>query len=109
MPDSYYPKMQDSPPDAPPAGDTPPDKAESESVLLPKSILGGKQFKVGDEIVLKIVHEYEDEIEVEYAKDKPDKEDKEENLEAGEVTKGGDMTDMAQADEKLSSMAGGGY
>lgn len=41
---------------------------ESEpTALLPKSILGGKEFKPGEEVVLKIVHIYEDEVEVEYA------------------------------------------
>jgi len=37
------------------------------SALLPKSILAGKDFKVGEEVVLKIVAMHDDEIEVEYA------------------------------------------
>lgn len=37
------------------------------TALLPKSVLGGKEFKPGEEVVLKIVHIYEDEVEVEYA------------------------------------------
>lgn len=41
------------------------------TALLPKSILAGKEFKPGDEVVLEIVHLYEDEVEVKYAKEKP--------------------------------------
>lgn len=46
-----------------------PSESESDSptALLPKSILMGKEFNVGDEVVLKITHIYEDEIAVEYA------------------------------------------
>lgn len=51
------------------------DKAETDetegsepTALIPKSLLAGKEFKPGEEIVLKIVHIYEDEVEVEYAK-----------------------------------------
>lgn len=40
---------------------------EGETALLPKSILAGKTFNPGDEVVLKIVHMGDDEIEVEYA------------------------------------------
>jgi len=47
------------------------DKMEGETALLPKSILGGKKFNVGEEVVLKIVHEYGDEVEVAYAPEKP--------------------------------------
>lgn len=43
------------------------------SALLPKSILAGKEFKVGEEVVLKIVSMHDDEIEVEYSEGKPDK------------------------------------
>lgn len=46
------------------------DKDEGATALLPKSVLGGKEFKVGEEVVLKIVHEYEDEVEVAYATEK---------------------------------------
>lgn len=45
-------------------------KEEGETALLPKSILAGKEFKPGDEVVLKIVHMYEDEVEVAYASEK---------------------------------------
>lgn len=49
----------------------PKDEQEQEtSALLPKSILAGKEFKVGDEIVLKIDALHDDEVEVSYASDK---------------------------------------
>ena len=56
-------------------------KMEGTTALLPKSILAGKEFKPGEEVVLKIVHIYGDEVEVAYAtgeegggeyKDKPE-------------------------------------
>jgi hypothetical protein len=42
-----------------------------QTALLPKSILAGKDFKVGDEVVLKITGMHEGEVEVEYAPEKP--------------------------------------
>lgn len=72
MADSNYAGMEDSPegdsppmPDAGKGGEAP----EGTTALIPKTLLGGKEFKVGEEVVLKIVHEYEDEVEVEYAKE----------------------------------------
>jgi hypothetical protein len=49
-------------------GEAPHDEQEEEtSALLPKSILAGKEFKVGEEVVLKIDAIHDDEIEVSYA------------------------------------------
>jgi hypothetical protein len=45
---------------------------ESPRGLLPKSILMGKDFKPGDEIVLKIDAIHDDEVEVSYATEKSD-------------------------------------
>jgi hypothetical protein len=42
-----------------------------ETAVLPKSILAGKDFKVGEEVVLKITAIHGDEIQVEYAQEKP--------------------------------------
>src|SRR5574342_131837 len=42
------------------------------TALLPKSILGGKEFKPGEEVVLQIKAVYDDEVEVAYAKEKKD-------------------------------------
>jgi hypothetical protein len=57
------------------------DSAES-SALLPKSLFSGKDFKVGDEIVLKITHLYSDQFEAIYAPEKSSKEEPELSMEA---------------------------
>jgi hypothetical protein len=44
-----------------------------ETALLPKSILAGKEFNPGDELVLKVVRLYDDEVEVAYATGKDEK------------------------------------
>lgn len=41
------------------------------TALLPKSILAGKDFKPGDRVILRVVHLYDDEVEVAYAKEEP--------------------------------------
>lgn len=41
------------------------------TATLPKSILAGKDFKPGEEVVLEIVAIHDDEVEVKYAKEKP--------------------------------------
>lgn len=82
---SYYPQIGGGgagPPApasaAPAAAESKPPAAEDEAegdvgetALLPKSILAGKDFKPGDEVVLKVVHLYDDEVEVAYAPEKP--------------------------------------
>lgn len=69
-------------------GETHDEKTEEEgageSAMLPKSILAGKDFNPGDELVLKVVALHGDEVEVEYAKS--------EGGDKGE-RKGGDMDD----------------
>lgn len=62
--------------------DGPPEKAaesespgEGQTALLPKSILAGKEFKPGDEVVLKIVNLHENDVEVEYASEEPEKQE----------------------------------
>lgn len=49
---------------------------QSPTGLISKSLLGGKDFKVGDEVVLEIVAEHGDEVEVKYASEKPETETK---------------------------------
>lgn len=44
-------------------------KESHDTGLLPKSLMAGKDFKVGEEIVLKITAIHENDFEVEYAKD----------------------------------------
>lgn len=59
---------------SPPLTETDETKPEQEmekeggaTALLPKSVLGGKDFQPGEEVVLKVVKVHEDEVEVEYA------------------------------------------
>lgn len=66
-----------------------------ETALIPKSLLAGKDFQVGEEVVLKIVHDHGDEVEVEYASEKPDEKG------AGEMG----PPEMASADAQLGQMA----
>ena len=95
--------------DSAPAGDTAAmdqagtqDKAPDEqggetTAVLPKEILGGKEFKPGDEVVLKILAIHDDSVEVTYA---PEKGADESGGMGGDQMGGGDA-DMAMA-------AGGG-
>jgi hypothetical protein len=43
------------------------EEGAGESAMLPKSILAGKHFDPGDEVVLKVVAIHGDEVEVEYS------------------------------------------
>lgn len=45
-------------------------EGEGQTAMLPKSILAGKEFKPGDEVVLKIVAMQDDSVVVEYAPEK---------------------------------------
>lgn len=102
MPSDYYsdnPGESETTTSSSPA--SPPERKdadEGETALLPKSILAGKDFKPGEEVVLKIVRMYEDEIEVEYAHDKGEESENE---------------DMAKANSEMDMMADnpgkGGY
>lgn len=97
--ENYYGGMDESAPDESsqkPGSSEDSEYPESETALLPKSILGGKDFKEGEEVVLKIVHLYDDEVEVQYAPEKPEKEG-----EKGMMGK----PEMEMADQKLASMA----
>lgn len=86
MAQNYYPQLGGGagpPAGGPPTGGPPmaggppspaPEKEDEggETALLPKSILAGKDFQPGEEVVLKVVHIYDDEVEVEYAPEKPE-------------------------------------
>lgn len=71
MPEDYYN-------DAPPAAQAQPDAAappqeqggSEQTALIPKALLAGKDFKPGDEIVLKINAMHGDSVEVSYAPEK---------------------------------------
>ncbi len=73
---SYYPSTDQ---DSAPSGGANTEREDTEDVaetaLLPKSILAGKDFKPGDELVLEVVHLYDDEVEVKYASAEPEKEE----------------------------------
>lgn len=78
--DSYYPS-NDATDDPMASNDSPPpadetenndEKGAGESALIPKSLLAGKEFNPGDELVLKIVALHGDDVEVEYATGKDD-------------------------------------
>lgn len=76
MPRNDYYGDPSEPKDSAPAQDPENrDDANQPTALIPKSLLAGKDFKVGDEIVLKIVALHEEDAEVEYAPEKPDKEE----------------------------------
>lgn len=85
MPEEYYPEPDDQ---MPPEGEVEDESTETEedseqtgsSALLPKSVLGGKTFEPGDEVVLKVKKVYDDEVEVEYAPEKPKMDDSEMNV-----------------------------
>jgi len=74
---NYYPEPDGAPSGSMKESDAPTERDESEAegstALLPKTVLGGKEFKPGEEVVLKIVHVYEDEVEVEYASEPEEK------------------------------------
>lgn len=46
--------------------------SDEPTTIIPKSLLAGKHFEVGDEVVLKIVALHEDEVEVAYSTGKED-------------------------------------
>lgn len=48
--------------------------SDSQTAELPKSILGGKEFKPGEEVVLQIVQVNEDSVIVRYATDEKEEE-----------------------------------
>lgn len=77
MPEDYYsdgPEAGGGDVQAPPEhqgeGEGQADESEHENeptALLPKSILAGKEFKPGDEVVLRILAIHDDEVEVAYS------------------------------------------
>jgi len=67
------------------------------TALIPKSLLAGKDFKPGDEIVFKIVHLYDDEAEIAYATEKKSKDD------SGESDRGDEMDNSMKSLEEAMS------
>lgn len=48
-------------------------ESDSPTAMIPKSLLAGKKFDPGDEVVLEVVSMHGDEVMVKYASEKPDK------------------------------------
>ena len=74
------------------------DEEQGETAILPKSILGGKEFKPGDEVVLKITAMHDDSVEVSYASEKGEEKGQEEMAEAPPPGEG------AGGDHEMQSM-----
>lgn len=87
-----------------PAGEgaAPPEGQEQETqapeggatALIPKTLLGGKEFQVGEEVTMKIVRDHGDEVEIAYA-----------TGEEKEPAESAAKPEMAMAEDKLQSMA----
>lgn len=60
-------------------------KQDTETTLIPKTLLMGKTVRPGDKIILEVSHIYEDEVEVFYPKEK--------------------KTPMEESNDELDSMA----
>lgn len=80
MANDYFPMAGpgEEPEGAPPEGSAAKPEGETKSedqgptALVPKSLLGGKDFQPGEEVVFKIVALRGDEVEIAYATEKPE-------------------------------------
>lgn len=73
---SYYPSVGEEPAPKGAGSESQDSEDVAETALLPKSILAGKDFKPGDELVLEVVHLYDDEVEVKYASGESEEDEK---------------------------------
>lgn len=71
-----------------------------ETALLPKSILMGKEFKPGEEVVLEIVRMLDDQVEVKYASEKGEGEESGEKYPEKATMPGG------EGESEMSSLMG---
>lgn len=78
--------------DSKPADKDPDQQDDATEAVLPKAILAGKEFNVGDEVVLTVTGIHDDQISVKYATSKADE-------------SGGDKGEKA---DMPPAMAGGG-
>lgn len=78
-----------------------------QTALIPKSLLMGKEFNPGDEVVFEVVHLYEDEVEIKYAtgEDKEHKKKEPGTMEASED----ELDMMAKEPEGNPGKMMGGY
>lgn len=74
MPEDYF--SDAAPPASEPTASEPatpePEASDSETAVLPKAVLGGKTFEVGDEVVLEVTQVLEDSVVVKYASETPE-------------------------------------
>lgn len=71
---------------------------ESQTAELPKSVLGGKEFKPGEEVVLEVVQVMENSVLVKYASEKSEEEygGETKTPEAAGAPAGGGMSSMME-------------
>lgn len=85
---------------------TPKDNDEdASSALLPKSVLGDHKLKPGDQVMLEVVHIYEDEVEVKYGrkdKEKKEKEKRDDGNDKRDEESAGSQMEMS--DKQLSGL-----
>lgn len=75
------------------------DDDDSASALLPKSVLGDHKLKPGDQVILEVVHIYEDEVEVKYGKknkEDKNKDDSDEDEDEGDSSPKESQMDLSQ-------------
>lgn len=91
MATNYYPSTDDTAESAPAAPDTEgtageqkPNDELGETALVPKSILAGKELQPGDTVTFKVVHLYDDEIELRPANEPKETEPEPKGMNANE-------------------------
>lgn len=72
-------------PDAAPEGDQE-EAGDSQTAEIPKGVLGGKEFKPGEEVVLEVVQVNEDSVLVRYASEKGGEEEEAPEPAEGQMT-----------------------
>lgn len=65
----YY---SDGAPEEAPVQEAESTESDSQTAVLPKGVLGGKEFKPGEEVVLQVVKVNEDSVVVKYASESPE-------------------------------------
>lgn len=72
---------------------------DASSALLPKSVLGDHKLKPGDQVMLEVVHIYEDEVEVKYGrkdKEKKEKDKRDSDNDKRDGESAGSQMDMSE-------------
>lgn len=94
--DAAPPAAQEAPESEPttPESDQEESQDESQTAEIPKAILGGKDFKPGEEVVLEVVQVMENSVLVRYASDSGEGEEPPEH--ADMAPQGGPMSSMME-------------